>query len=406
VSCFATAVPTAAPVVVAATLSCQGPIDHVSVAAGTGTNGYVTLGANSGLQPSFFFDIGTLATTVEQILPDALEIHMVSNAKGALGVVETLRSSGTALWLTRTLAGGTPTWEASTITGIMWPSDTIEAALGPDGSQVAAFWTSPNLDFALATRPPGGNAFSTATLAPAGTVGQNLLTVDATGAPHLMYWATGQGLLDLQPGKALVTALASTSSAQPTSMQGARPSGQGIAVAISLADSVHVVRKRADGAFDDIPIPATIPLAYSVPRETISCALSYCPTVTQSGDFSRGQALAQAGDGTLWLVTVRDHVDRTARYEVTTSPACQCYAKRAPEDDRSSSTVVVQRIPLGAAAPSSILWSLDLGLLPWTDYSVTKETMSASFAGSLLFLSILAPDHNVHYLVLDTTNLK
>jgi hypothetical protein len=397
---------------VAATLSCQGSIDHVSVAAGTGTNGYVTLGATSGLQPSFFFDVGASAATVEQILPDASEIHMVSNGKGVLGVVETSRGSGTARWLTRTLPGGTPTWVSSSVTDIMWPSGSIEAALGPDGSQYAAFSISPNMDFALATRPPGGSAFSTVTLAPAGTVGQNVLGVDANGAAHLMYWAAGQGLVDLQPGKALVTALASTSSTPPISMQGARPSGQGIAMAMSLADGVHVVRPRTDGAFDDIPIPATIPFSYTVPPGLIPCVSFGCPTVTQSGDFSRGgHALAQAGDGTLWLATVRDHVDRTATYERPTGPgdACQCWGNYggnfAPKDDLSSSTLVIQRIPSGATAPSGILWSLDLGLRPWAYYSVTNETMSASFAGSLLFLAILAPDNDVHYLVIDTANL-
>lgn len=182
-------------------------------------------------------------------------------------------------------------------------------------------------------------------------------------------------------------------------------------MAMSLADGVHVVRPRADGAFDDIRIPATIPLYYTVPSGLIPCESFECPTVTQSGDFSRGHALAQAGDGTLWLATVRDHVDRTATYEYSTGPgdACQCWGNYggdfAPKDDLSSSTLAIQRIPSGATAPSGILWSLDLGLRPWAYYSVTNETMSASFAGSLLFLAILAPDKDVHYLVLDTANL-
>ena len=144
----------------------------------------------------------------------------------------------------------------------------------------------------------------------------------------------------------------------------------------------------------------------------IPCVSFECPTtVTQSGDLSQGHALAQAGDGTLWLATVRDHVDRTATYENSTGPgdACQCWGNCggnfAPKDDLSSSTLAIQRIPSGATAPSGILWSLDLGLRPWAYYSVTNETMSASFAGSLLFLAILAPDKDVHYLVLDTANL-
>jgi hypothetical protein len=56
--------------------------------------------------------------------------------------------------------------------------------------------------------------------------------------------------------------------------------------------------------------------------------------------------------------------------------------------------------------PSGTLWSLDLGLVPWTSYDVNTETMSASFAASLLFLAILFPDNDVHYFVLDTAHLE
>jgi len=109
----------------------------------------------------------------------------------------------------------------------------------------------------------------------------------------------------------------------------------------------------------------------------------------------------------LWLATVRDHLDRTAKYgRATPGDACQCSGTFAPGDDHSSSTLVVQRIGSGDLAPSSILWSLDLGLVPWTSYAVNTGTMSASFAGSLLLLAILAPDNDVHYFAFDTTNLK
>jgi hypothetical protein len=167
------------------------------------------------------------------------------------------------------------------------------------------------------------------------------------------------------------------------------------------------LRQRADGAFDDILVPGTLPLFYSLPASLVPCGGMVCPPpVTQSGDFSRGHALARAGDGTLWLATVRDHVDRSAHYEEDgIGDACQCWAKTVPADDRSSATLVVQRIRPEDAAPSSILWSLDLGLRPWTSYTVDIETLSASFAASLLYLAILSPDNDVHYFALDTAEL-
>lgn len=132
----------------------------------------------------------------------------------------------------------------------------------------------------------------------------------------------------------------------------------------------------------------------------------YCPTLTQQGDFSLGQALAEASDGTLWLATVREHIDRTGNCLPTNSEACQCVSDLVPADDRSTATLVIQRIAPNATEPSGILWSYDLGLTPWTNSFVGPSTLSASFSGSLLYLAIIGFDDNVHYFVIDTAGLE
>ena len=166
------------------------------------------------------------------------------------------------------------------------------------------------------------------------------------------------------------------------------------------------MRQRADSAFDDIPIPSTPPTP-SVPFSSFPCTTPLdCTTQAQFGDFARGGALAEASDGTLWLATVRDHVDRTASYQATVSGVCQCAANLAPAGDRSTSTLVIQAIAPDSTVPSSILWSHDLGLTPWTSFLVNSTTMSASFSGSLLYLAILGVDGDVHYFVIDTAGLQ
>jgi hypothetical protein len=406
VTCTAVMGAAVAPVVVTASLSCTNHADQINVAPGAGTSGFVALTAPLNGAPSFFFDISASIAKVEQILPDVIENHMVTNATGALAVVQTLRGSGTAFWLSRDPAGSSPAWVSSPITDTMLPSGTIACAIAPDATQYAAFLLAPDANLAVAKRQVGGSTFATTTVSPASSASESVLAVDAAGALHVLYWISAQGLVDSQPGQALVTALASTTGAMPRSMQGVRPSGLGVALAVLLDDGIHVIRRGASAAFDDIPISGTKPSYFSVPIGPIPCTMPPgCSSQNQSGDGVRAQALAQAADGTLWLVTVRDHVDRTVQLQITTNEACQCAVELDNADDRSSSVLVVQKIAPGATTPSAILWSLDLALPPWTSLSVSNTMLSASAGGAYLFLAIRGSDGKVQYLVLDTTGL-
>jgi len=397
-----------APVVVAATLSCSnGVIEQVEVGAGTGSNGFVSLGANMGLTPSYFFDIGTTAARVEPIAADAIDIRMANNRGGAVGIAETVRGAGTPRWFSRSVTGANATWTSTAINDSMLPSAPIAAALGPDGTRYAAFLQlqQGTAKVALATQPAAGGAFTTTALVPETSDTESYLAVEATGTPHVLYWVPMQGLVDWQPGRSLVTALASNNSTFPSAIQTVRPNDGTVALSLLLGDGVHVVRRRADGMFDEIALPF-LPTPFPPPIITSCNAGLNCPSVTQQGDFARGQALAAASDGTLWLATVRDHLDRLVSYTRGTGGACQCTADPMGPDDKSWSKLAIQKIAAGSTTPSDVLWSVDLGAHPWIPFTVNNNTLSASFAGTMMFVSVIGPDGHVRYFVVDTATLK
>jgi len=139
-----------------------------------------------------------------------------------------------------------------------------------------------------------------------------------------------------------------------------------------------------------------------------------CPSLNQLDDYARGHALAGAADGTLWLATVRDHLDRSLQAQHTTAEACFCSwpVPTAAADRASSSSLAVQRIDPRSKTPSSILWSIDLGLAlgdTWFVGPNNETVMDATLSGSLLFLAVRAPNPRVpteaRYFVIDTSGL-
>ena len=290
----------------------------------------------------------------------------------------------------------------------MSSSSFIDVALGPDGTQYAVFGRS-DTTLALLSRPAGGGAFAVATVYPMLTPYWPRLVVDAGKAPHFLSWIPDQGLFDSPQGQALVALFPSTLEQAPP-WRPTRPGGLDFAVSVSLVDGVHVLRRGTGSAFDDIPIPGTPATNATVSQSPIPCDGGTCSPVTQRGDFASSAALARAGDGTLWLVTIRDHLDRSIPYKYNGGEACQCQATLVPADDHSTRTLAVQRIAPGATAPSAILWSQVVSLQPWTSIEANALTLDASFFGSSLFFTIVnsatAPSLvTVSYYVMDATAL-
>jgi hypothetical protein len=292
----------------------------------------------------------------------------------------------------------------------MSPSSFIDGALGPDGAQYAVVARS-DATLALLSRPAGGSAFTVAMVYPMLTPYWPTLAVDAGKAPHFLSWIPAQGLVDSPQGQALVTLFPSTVQQAPP-WRPTRPGGLDFAVSVILPDAVHVLRRGTDSAFDDIPIPETPATSAYVSLGAIPCnAGATCSTVTQMGDFATSAALARASDGTLWLVTIRDHLARSIPYKYDGGEACQCHATLVPADDHSTRSVAVQRIAPGATAPSAILWSQSRPLSPWTTIIATNVSLDVSMFGSSLFLTIVdsatsAIARTVSYQVIDTTALQ
>jgi hypothetical protein len=398
-----------APVIVTATLRCNNTSDgpqQVSVGAGSANSGFVALLGDIAVAPGFFFDISPSAVQVQQV-PSGDAISLPSNASGAFGVLSAGVDRGSISWSSRS-GTGTGQLTATTAMDTMSSSSFIDGALGPDGTQYAAFERS-DTTLALLSRQAGGSAFAVSTVYSMLTPYWPRLVVDAGKAPHFLSWIPAQGLVDSPQGQALVTLFPSTLQQAPP-WRPTRPGGLDFAVSVMLADGVHVLRRGTGSAFDDIPIPGTPATNAYVSLSPITCDGGICNQVTQMGDYASSAALARASDGTLWLVTFRDHLDRTIPYKYNGGEACQCQATLVPADDHSTHTLAVQRIAPGATAPSAILWSQDVSEQPWTSIAANTLILDASFLGSSLFFTIMnsaaAPSLvTVSYYVMDTTGL-
>jgi hypothetical protein len=342
-----------------------------------------------------------------QQLASAESISLPTNANGAFGVITGGADTTSVSWSARS-GTGTGKLTATSVMDTISSSRFIDGALGPDGTPYAVFARS-DTTLALLSRPAGGGAFTVATVYPMLTAYWPRLAVDAAKAPHFLSWIPDQGLVDSPQGQALVTLFPSTLQQAPP-WRPTRPGGVDFAVSVILADGVHVLRRGTGSAFDDIPIPGSPATNAYVSLNAIPCNGGTCSAVTQMGDFASSAALARASDGTLWLVTIRDHLDRSIPYKYNGGEACQCQATLVPADDHSTRTVAVQRIAPGATAPSAILWSQNLSLQPWTSIVANDLTLDVSFLGSSLFLTILdsattGSARTVSYEVIDTTAL-
>jgi hypothetical protein len=167
-------------------------------------------------------------------------------------------------------------------------------------------------------------------------------------------------------------------------------------------DGVHVLRATGSTA-DDIPVPGTPPTNALV-MFSFTCNSGICPTVTQAGDFASSAAVAEASDGTLWLVTIREHLDRVIAYKYDGGEACQCRPPSQPGPDPSTEMLAVQRIAPGSKTPSAIVWSQDRPVQPWSSFAANDATLDVSFFGSSLFVTI-ASGRTVSYQVIDTSSL-
>jgi hypothetical protein len=403
VTCSGALAQATAPVIVAATLQCTALIgvEQVSVAAESANTGSVAMMGDHPLNPAFFFDISPSAVQVQPLGTTNL-VSLPANAAGAFGAIIGGPDATSVSWSSRSGASTTGKLTPTSVMDTVSSSRFLEGAVGPDGTPYALF-VRPDSTLGLLSRPASGSAFTTAAAFPMLTPYTAHLAVDAGKVPHFLAWVPLQGLVDSPQGQALVTLFPSTL-AQPPTWRLTRPGGLDFAVSALMADAVHVLRRGTGSTFDDIPIPGTP--ATSAPVSSLTyCTSSSCPNGAQMGDFASSAALAEAGDGTLWLVTIRDHLDRTIPWKYANSEACQCQATLVPADDHSTRTLAVQKIAPGATAPSAVLWSQDLALQPWTTIQANDRTLDVSFFGSSLFLTVVDSTTTVSYDVVDTTGL-
>jgi hypothetical protein len=396
-----------APVVVAARITCSRSTDVLTIAAGAANSGWVAeraFDASSGKFTSFFFHVTESAVTVETLAADVIFPLVTSDSAGVPALATTKKNS--LDWLSRP-AGATSGWSATSAATTTDPSDQVgDLAIAADGTQylTARLFGGSSETVQLETRSSGAANFTHTGVVT--MLGQSALSVDASGGPHISYWSPGRGLFDWQPGGAATAAiLSSTDASAMPRLHRSRASGGGpLAIAVSLADSVHVVRQRSDATFDDIKLADSAPTPYGL-GSSFPCQATTCQTpVHQVGEYQRGVALAQTTDGSQWIVLVHDHIDRDISYTTLGGGQCMCGPKLEPQNDRSTSALVVQRLAPDSATPSAVLWKLDLGAP-----SPLGSMLDASAAGSLLHIVIdAALNQNpslLRYLILDTALL-
>ena len=423
IGCSASFSTPAPPVTVEAHLSCTSPAWVLSpaVAAGAGSNGFVLLtynaGSATGAYPAIFFDIGTTAAQVTTISPDAPSAFLTSSATGVPAVVEQATPAGgpSCTWLTRTAGGTAPAWTSSTFSNntdaagsSLWLADN---AIGPDGAQYVLGvqllgYDQPFLTM-LATRRTGDSAFAITTDLPAEST-QGVLNVDAAGVPHASYWKYGIGLFDWQPGQGQDVVILPSTSANPV-LGHVRPSGLGLALSAYLNDGIHVLRRKAGGTFDDILVPGSAPptpiRSYSYTCYLLGSDSVDCANKSETYDtVGLPHHLVEAADGTLWLVTVRSHIDRTIIFQgshVLTN--CECTTS-SYTNDHSTVTLALQRIAPGATAPSDILWSVPLRYA--SSAFALSNGLDATMSGTRIFIAVGEPSPDeVHYVVVDTSKI-
>ena len=132
-----------------------------------------------------------------------------------------------------------------------------------------------------------------------------------------------------------------------------------------------------------------------------------CPNQSETYDaVGFAHHLVEATDGTLWLATVRSHIDRTIVFKGShpvTALECDCTISSST-NDRSTVSLALQRIAPGAMAPSDILWSVPLRY-ERGGFAVSNG-LDATMSGAWIFLVVDEPSPDeVHYVVVDTSKI-
>jgi hypothetical protein len=312
-------------------------------------------------------------------------------------------------WLTQRTAAGLPFGDSPVLSGLV-VNDGVspaDAAIGPDGSRhvLVDLYNGGLHNLELETA-----ATSTAPFASTSVVARTLVTsvldVDGSGTPHVFYWQPDQGVMHWQPGGVAATlTLAIASSTYPPRLSHVRPVGTSPAIGVAgLPDALHVLRPGADGSFEDIALANSGQTPYMLPFPTMCTGGATCGNVPahQQGEFARAQALAMDEADALWIATVRDHLDRDLTVR-TTGEACMCVATLAA--DRSTSSLVVQRLTPGSSTPSEALWTYDLG--PGSSQSFSSRPLDATADAGYLHLLVGTSDNvGARTFVLDLTALR
>jgi hypothetical protein len=170
-------------------------------------------------------------------------------------------------------------------------------------------------------------------------------------------------------------------------------------VPISTVQDIHVFTPGAAGAYVDIAVPGA-KLQNNTGCENAGCTAGAPTTCTSTADttFLDAQALASTADGVVYFAFTRRHVDFDSHFETVPQTIGPPLCNKAMDADRSRTTLVVARVPLGGGTTLAEVFTADLG-----NFGGDVE-LDADARGHFLYLVVLN-DYGARYLLLDTQKL-
>lgn len=405
-SCSVTLESMAPPVVLSSRIGCDNGLGY-SLAAATSTTADFTAWIAPSGRPSSLMEITvTSAGGTSAPVPTSV-FGLVATSDRDHHSVNVVRQDARIAWLTQPAAAGQPIGDSPVLSGLTTDDgvNPADAATGPDGSRhvLVVRYNGGLRGLELETAPSSTAPFASASVV-ARSMASSVLNVDGSGAAHVFYWQPDQGIMHWQPGGAAATiAFAIVSASTVPRLSHVRPAGTSPAIGVAgLTDALHVLRPRADGSFENIALASSGQTPYMLPFPTM-CTSSSCANVPthQQGEFARALALATDKSGALWIATVRDHLDRDLTIRAA-GEACMCMSSLAT--DRSTSSLVVQRLSPGTSAPSDALWTYDLG--PGSSQSFGSILLDATIDAGYLHLLVGASNNvGARTFVLDLATL-
>lgn len=389
----------AGAVLVDATITCMPRAGEISVAAGSGDRGFVSLAATSETPPGRFITVDANGSIAAVKAPaGGYSAKVLTDADGAPYV----------------FANGLPGIELGffRLDGEGWWGEAVDPALGSTtngantrgrfGADGRAHITYKVADDTLTLSTRTAANTWTQTLVPSASY-IYALTVDSQQRPHVLFlWEPG--IYDWVAGSAepsLLTSLADTRiPLNATSVGGGR-----VAASVTTVSAIAVVVQQASGPTTVHALPGTPQLVIKgCPPLPLVGSLPATPC-TNTGDGVLGQALA-ATEGALWVAYVSRHEDSDhtqACFPFENSSICQDKFVT----DRSTNEVVLVRVPTdGAPGAPTIVWRAPIT----GDPSPRGDGIAMDASGRRLVIAVQSPvrtavSNVVRYLMFDTSKL-